>query len=597
MELEQAAFINLVALARADGTLSSPELAMIERHREALGVSEEFAKEVLDDASLSPRGSSDVQGTQGDRLQVLKMMIRVAYADNDFTRQEKRLIDRLARSFGIGRLAINGLCLEIERELGIRRKLRLSQTALAVTVIVSAAIIIYLITLFSERSDLQQQETQISFDELKQEMGLERTSAEEALAQINQTYEAIAEKESALADRIAELEKMTAERQRSLETLGREQREKQASVIHEMARLRSELTRIRTKNMIFQEIEKEYNDSIVLIFNAYDLVTKQDRVSRSSMGSGFVVSSQGHIVTNKHVVQPWKFSAEDIALLDNGYTIDPASMLLAAWPAGEEIKTKNDFLNLPTAYSNVAGTLALHKATPDTFETKVHQLASGVTFQGQFHTGNEGDLAVLKATSNDPFKAIPLALADDELEKLDPVMVLGFPIGLNILESTRAETSPSLGEVRKIERSIMVTAPIFPGNSGGPLVDLEGHVVGVASGIYGESTLGTCIPTSHIFELLPSSTDFLKEIPTLEAAGHYRAALDDLRLADRQCTDDTERRVIETTKSRILAERDSLLEEAKLETDLQLQKDACISILNQFGPHWAKKAQDLLNSL
>ena len=82
-------------------------------------------------------------------------------------------------------------------------------------------------------------------------------------------------------------------------------------------------------------------------------------------------------------------------------------------------------------------------------------------------------------------------------------MVLGFPRGLDILEKGVAESSPSVGTVRKVEETIYVTASIIPGNSGGPIFDIEGQVVGIAARvIQGTETLGIGLRVRHIRDLL-----------------------------------------------------------------------------------------------
>jgi S1-C subfamily serine protease len=118
------------------------------------------------------------------------------------------------------------------------------------------------------------------------------------------------------------------------------------------------------------------------------------------------------------------------------------------------------------------------------------------------HESSNEDLALLKA-SGGPFEAIPLRRAQDgRIESLDQVMVLGFPAGPSILEKGIAETSPSLGQVRKVEDTIYVNASMMGGNSGGPLIDTEGRVVGVATRIVnGAEALGICLKAEHVIDL------------------------------------------------------------------------------------------------
>jgi putative serine protease PepD len=76
------------------------------------------------------------------------------------------------------------------------------------------------------------------------------------------------------------------------------------------------------------------------------------------------------------------------------------------------------------------------------------------------------------------------------------VMVVGSPLGLG--------GTVSIGLVsgfRSIEGSdyVQFSAPISPGNSGGPVVDSQGHVIGVAKGKFvgdGVEALGFAIPVS-----------------------------------------------------------------------------------------------------
>lgn len=598
MKLEEAAYINLLILARADGTVTGTELAALERHRKALGLSEEFAESLKEKTDLQILGSEEIKGKPSDRLQILKMMIRVAYADGKIADAERKLLKRVARSLGVGRLALRGLYLEIEREMGMRRKLRLSQITAAAVIVLAALIVWFLFNRFSSETEHRLDEARIDLEEIKAELGLEKARAEDALRKVRESQEALARNEAALEERLIELDRKSAGERDSLkDRLTEEQQSRQDRMDQEVKRLRKELARIRSINAVFKDIEKEYDSSILLIFTTYDLVVDQNRVTRASMGTGFFISSAGHIVTNKHVVQPWKFNGDDVMLMFNGFKLDPSSLVYAAWTAGSEILMNPDMLNLDTAFTSVKNSLTVEATAPDTFVTETRRLESGGTFKGRYHTSDHSDLALLKAEPAAPVKALPLATDMDKLEKLDPVMVLGFPTGLNILETNKAETSPSLGEVRKIENSIMVTAPIFPGNSGGPLMDLAGNVVGVASGIFGDATLGSCIPSKHILSLLPPVSRLLLQVDKYEGAGAYRAALDDLRLAEQRCTDEKERESIDKIRARLFEIRERMEVQAREAKDTAARKNAYQEIVDRFGPHWGKDALERFREL
>jgi S1-C subfamily serine protease len=167
-----------------------------------------------------------------------------------------------------------------------------------------------------------------------------------------------------------------------------------------------------------------------------------------SLGSGFVIDRAGHIVTNYHVIQgaskvQVSFSAQD---------------QLAATVVGKDPST---------------------------------------------------DVAVLKVDAH--ARALtPLALGNsDDVTVGDPVYAIGNPFGL-----TRTLTTGVISAVQRqifapnglpVEHAIQTDAAINHGNSGGPLIDSEGRVIGVTSQIQtGSSTnqgnvgIGFAIPVNTV---------------------------------------------------------------------------------------------------
>jgi V8-like Glu-specific endopeptidase len=138
--------------------------------------------------------------------------------------------------------------------------------------------------------------------------------------------------------------------------------------------------------------------------------------SGSALGSGFVVSKDGKIVTNLHVIRDMKTAAVQLA---NGDEFDSVSILA---------------------------------------------------------TDERRDLAILQVTGYN----LPAAeLGDSESVTVgDRVVVVGAPQGL---EGT--VTAGILSSVRDNDgfKVLQTDAAVNPGNSGGPLVDQKGRVIGVAS--------------------------------------------------------------------------------------------------------------------
>lgn len=108
------------------------------------------------------------------------------------------------------------------------------------------------------------------------------------------------------------------------------------------------------------------------------------------------------------------------------------------------------------------------------------------------------DLALINVSPRLP--ALPLRI--DRPGVADPVMALGAPLGLG-----GTVTSGIVSAYRQLDglTYMQFSAPISPGNSGGPVIDVEGRVVGitvlgsVAPGVEG---LGFAIPVDRLCDSL-----------------------------------------------------------------------------------------------
>ena len=91
------------------------------------------------------------------------------------------------------------------------------------------------------------------------------------------------------------------------------------------------------------------------------------------------------------------------------------------------------------------------------------------------------DLALLKAPVRLPVAPIR---EDRGIRAGDSVVAVGFPLpGLLASEANvTTGTVSALAGIGNDTRFLQMTVPVQPGNSGGPLLDLEGRVVGVVVG-------------------------------------------------------------------------------------------------------------------
>ena len=163
----------------------------------------------------------------------------------------------------------------------------------------------------------------------------------------------------------------------------------------------------------------------------------QERKS-AALGSGFIIDEKGIVITNNHVIQ----DAEDIIVRVNG---------------DKEFKAQ------------VIGADPL------------------------------SDIAVLKLDANEKF--IPVKFGNsDEARIGDWVIAIGNPFGFGgtVTSGIISARNRSLGLTR-YEDYIQTDASINSGNSGGPLFDLNGDVIGINTAILGRSGsigIGFAIPSN-----------------------------------------------------------------------------------------------------
>jgi len=111
----------------------------------------------------------------------------------------------------------------------------------------------------------------------------------------------------------------------------------------------------------------------------------------------------------------------------------------------------------------------------------------------------EGDVALLKVEA--PANQVrPLSLDRTSPQEGESIVVIGNPLGLE-----GSVTNGIVSAVRDIPgfgRIIQITAPISPGSSGSPVVNMQGQVIGIATlQITGGQSVNFAIPSERIAQL------------------------------------------------------------------------------------------------
>jgi hypothetical protein len=225
----------------------------------------------------------------------------------------------------------------------------------------------------------------------------------------------------------------------------------------------------------------------------------------SGSGSGFVIKVEGdtaYVVTNHHVIEP-----KIIQIVGGGHGPrfgPPRGPMLG--PRGPMFGPPGPSFGLTPriivqTLKDAKATVVLYSGTPKEDPRPAQVLAADP----------ELDLAVLKVSGiKDPPEPIDLAHAPKLTETL-PVWVFGFPFG-EVLATGKGNPAITIGKgsvssLRLDERGeltlVQIDGALNPGNSGGPVVDSHGQLVGVAvATIRDSSGIGLAIPSQHLARVL-----------------------------------------------------------------------------------------------
>lgn len=177
-------------------------------------------------------------------------------------------------------------------------------------------------------------------------------------------------------------------------------------------------------------------------------------------GTGFVIDDTGILVTNHHVID--NASSVSVKLLDG------------KWASNVELLVQDEHL----------------------------------------------DLAILKITTDETLKVV--VLGDSQAVQVgERAISIGNPLGL---EHTLTDGVVSARRTLEGKKMIQMSTPISPGNSGGPLFNLKGEVIGVSTatlsgGYGGAQNLNLAIPINEVKGLLRDDYPDRKRIGGGSAAG------------------------------------------------------------------------------
>ena len=133
--------------------------------------------------------------------------------------------------------------------------------------------------------------------------------------------------------------------------------------------------------------------------------------------------------------------------------------------------------------------------------------------EGVISADEEGDLVMLQVSIPATIKISPLEIELSKPEEGERVLVIGNPLGL---EGTISDGLVSaVREVANFGTIIQITAPVSPGSSGSPVINLRGQVVGIATlQLSKGENLNFAMPSARITAMHPTRLKTLTEFAT-----------------------------------------------------------------------------------
>ena len=225
--------------------------------------------------------------------------------------------------------------------------------------------------------------------------------------------------------------------------------ERRTPIVEAFEKCKDAVVSISSKYVVAQR-----NDFFSLTPDGWPFMAPRRRtVTLTSLGSGFVLDSRGYVITNAHVVEQ---AAEVTVVMSDG------SQYQAEKTAVDEAR----------------------------------------------------DLAVLKIEADKPLPTVELGTSGD-LMIGETVLAIGNPFGYQhtltdgIISAIHRDVE--LSEQRTLVDLIQISAPINPGSSGGPLLNINGELIGLNTAIRRAAQgIGFAIPADQLRKHLPTMLDIEK---------------------------------------------------------------------------------------
>jgi len=275
---------------------------------------------------------------------------------------------------------------------------------------------------------------------------------------------------------------------------------------------------------VLERYANKYSPSMAFLVTEYWLSADGARYYHNvTEGTAFLVDAAGYMLTGRHVVCPWLEDPTLFAVaaqLRAGDQTPRFGYRIFLWFEGENAFNRGARMMERPDLADVYFTDSAHSTESDPKLTIAGVAKPPQRIRQLMTSPLRDDFAVLKIDRVPPgLKALPLDLEMDpkKIPKLSPVIALGFPLG----RRTQADTinvSVTSGNVRRtFENLIQIDTSLYGGNSGGPIIDTRGKVIGIVSGVAMDVSQGVFASATPVWDIgmvvpIAKAADLLLEL-------------------------------------------------------------------------------------
>lgn len=230
--------------------------------------------------------------------------------------------------------------------------------------------------------------------------------------------------------------------------------------------------------------------------------------------------------------KPYPESAPTVAMIDGAGSGRLTSKVL------HSLKSATVLLVNQANASTGSGFLVEQTSEFSVIATNAHVVKEASVLDAVFYNGTQDetralahvvavlekwDLALLRVSTKNLPK--PLVFRDSVAKQTEKVFAVGFPFGKNLSlrkgNPTHTFTQCNISSIRRDKSdgdnndgdpiALQIDGALNPGNSGGPIVDTQGHILGIATATISGTGIGLAVPAHALRKFLSDSANRLSK--------------------------------------------------------------------------------------